>query len=95
MLGDVVGGTRLTIQAVDRVSSEKNSVHFDIEPDDFSDFVARALALGGSKVEDVRSDQYSLTVLADPCGVQFCVNERTSVRVRNGTDKRSAFDERR
>jgi hypothetical protein len=67
------------------VPEAKNAVHFDIEPDDFSGFVARALALGGSTVEDVHNDQYSLTVLADPCGVQFCVNERTSSRVRIGT----------
>lgn len=67
----------MVLQLADRVTEEKNPVHFDIQgpPEaDFDRFVKRVERLGGTIVETVEAPEYSLAVMMDPDGNEFCVN---------------------
>ncbi|BAJ32857.1 hypothetical protein KSE_71010 [Kitasatospora setae KM-6054] len=50
----------------------KNRLHPDFRPDDQAAEVARLLALGARRVEDVQEGQHWVTLL-DPEGNEFCV----------------------
>jgi hypothetical protein len=53
----------------------KNRIHFDLNPDDQSAEVERALSLGATHVEIGQSRDPDVTwkVLADPEGNEFCI----------------------
>lgn len=51
----------------------KNRLHLDLRPDDQDAEVARALALGASRVDIGQSGEESWVVLADPEGNEFCI----------------------
>ena len=76
-MGSALPGCDLVLQLVDRVTTDKSPIHFDIEgpnPEDFEKIVAQAERLGGTIVEYVEEAGYTLKVMADPDGNEFCVN---------------------
>ena len=76
-MGSALPGCDLVLQQVDHVTAAKSPIHFDIEGPENGDYhkiVARAERLGGRIVETVEEDEYTLTVMADPDGNEFCVN---------------------
>ena len=71
-------GFRLVLQEVSDTKVQKTRIHFDLEPTDFASLVDRIEDLGGTRVEYVDTAEYSLMVMADPDGNEFCVNETLS-----------------
>ncbi|MCU1375922.1 MAG: hypothetical protein JWO68_3208 [Actinomycetia bacterium] len=53
----------------------KNRLHLDLRPDDQDAEVARALALGATRV-DIGQGDVTWVVLADPEGNEFCILRR-------------------
>ncbi|MCY4371945.1 MAG: VOC family protein [bacterium] len=94
-MGSALPGCELVLQRADRVTQDKSPVHFDIQGPVGSDserIVKRAERLGGTIVETVEAPEYSLTVMKDPDGNEFCVNRLPSgrppapIRSRRRTD---------
>lgn len=82
-MGSALPGCDLVLQLVDRVTAEKNAIHFDIQGSktgDFDKIVARAERLGGTIKETINEHDYSLVVMTDPDGNEFCVNRVPSGR---------------
>jgi predicted enzyme related to lactoylglutathione lyase len=52
---------------------EKNRIHFDLRPENQSESVERALALGAHVTEIGQSGEESWVVLCDPEGNEFCI----------------------
>lgn len=80
-MGSVLPGCDFVLQQVDSVTSAKSPIHFDIEGtgvEDYGRILARAESLGGTIVETVVEDEYTLTVMTDPDGNEFCVNRTPS-----------------
>ena len=76
-MGPALPGCDLVLQLVDRVTGDKNAVHFDIQgsnTEDFDKIVARVERLGGTIKETITEDDYALVVMTDPDGNEFCVN---------------------
>jgi predicted enzyme related to lactoylglutathione lyase len=51
----------------------KNRIHLDLRPDDRDAEVARAEALGATRVDVGQDDSVTWVVLADPEGNEFCI----------------------
>jgi predicted enzyme related to lactoylglutathione lyase len=51
----------------------KNRLHLDLRPDDRDAEVARAEALGATRVDVGQDDTVTWVVLADPEGNEFCI----------------------
>lgn len=51
----------------------KNRLHIDLRPDDQAAEVARAEALGATRVDVGQGDDATWVVLADPDGNEFCI----------------------
>ncbi|MCU1484015.1 MAG: glyoxalase [Actinomycetia bacterium] len=51
----------------------KNRIHLDLRPDDRDAEVARAEALGATRVSVGQDDSVTWVVLADPEGNEFCI----------------------
>ena len=51
----------------------KNRLHIDLRPDDQEREVARAEALGASRIDVGQTDDVTWVVLADPEGNEFCI----------------------
>lgn len=77
-LGEVAPGVRMTLQEVPEEKIAKSRIHFDVQPDDHDALVEAVVRLGGSVLERVVDDAFSLTVVADPDGNEFCINDRLS-----------------
>ena len=80
-MGPVLPGCDFVLQQVDAVTRDKTPIHFDIQGssvEDFGRIVARAEQLGGTIVETVEEEQYTLAVMTDPDGNEFCVNRTLS-----------------
>lgn len=75
---EIAPGVRMTFQQVSDVKREKSRVHFDLASDDPDGLIAKAVELGGTVITEVDDPKYSLTVVADPDGNEFCVNRRQS-----------------
>ena len=76
-MGFALPGCELVLQEVDRVTSDKSPVHFDIEGSGTAGFeriVARAEEVGGKIIRTVEENEYTLAVMTDPDGNEFCVN---------------------
>lgn len=87
-MGPVLPGCDLVLQQVDRVTADKSPVHFDIEgsnEEDFDMILAHSVRLGGRIVETVTEDEYTLAVMVDPDGNEFCVNRIPSQSTVSGT----------
>src|SRR5687768_11983287 len=68
----VDGATPLAFFAVDDDKEVKNRLHLDLRPDDQDAEVARAEAMGATRVDIGQGDQ-TWVVLADPEGNEFCI----------------------
>ena len=80
-MGHALPGCESVLQLVDRVTTGKSPIHFDIEgpnTEDFEIIVARAERLGGTIVGSVEEAEYTLMVMTDPDGNEFCVNRAPS-----------------
>lgn len=64
---------RLAFQLVPEDKVVKNRVHLDLAHPDPEEFIAKVVALGGSRIEDHQTGEFGWTVLADPEGNEFCV----------------------
>ena len=53
--------------------SVKDRLHIDLRPDDHAAEVARAEALGATRVDIGQGDDKTWVVLADPEGNEFCI----------------------
>lgn len=51
----------------------KNRLHLDLRPDDQAAEVARAEALGATRVDLGQGDAVTWVVMADPAGNEFCI----------------------
>jgi hypothetical protein len=51
----------------------KNRLHIDLRPDDQASEVARAEALGATRVDVGQGNEHPWVVLADPEGNEFCI----------------------
>lgn len=66
------GGCVLLFGANPDAKVGKNRIHLDLRPDDRDAEVARAEALGASRV-DIGQGEEAWVVLADPEGNEFCI----------------------
>lgn len=67
------GSAELLFQKVPEGKRVKNRIHLDLRPDDQDAEVARAEALGASRVDIGQSASDTWVVLADPEGNEFCI----------------------
>lgn len=75
-LGEIAPGVRLTLQEVQEPKTAKTRVHFDVQADDHDALVELVVRLGGSVLHRVVDDAFTLTVVTDPDGNEFCINDR-------------------
>ena len=64
---------RLAFQQVPEDKVVKNRLHLDLAHPDPEAFIAKVVSLGGSRIEDHKTDEFGWTVLADPEGNEFCI----------------------
>jgi predicted enzyme related to lactoylglutathione lyase len=70
------GGTTIFFTKVPEPKTVKNRVHLDLRPaKDLDDEVARLTQIGASVVHEYAEDKGRWTVMADPEGNEFCVEE--------------------
>jgi len=77
-LSEVAPGVRFTLQEVANLTRAKSPIHFDVTPTDYQALVDRVVELGGAVKRRVVDDAYSLAVMTDPDGNEFCINQRLS-----------------
>jgi hypothetical protein len=65
--------TDLLFLRVPEGKAVKNRLHLDLRPDDHTAEVARAEALGATRVDVGQGDDKTWVVLADPEGNEFCI----------------------
>ena len=65
----------LVLQAVSERPTEKNRIHLDLEVADVGAGVDHALHLGATRVETIEEDGIAWTVMRDPEGNYFCLQE--------------------
>lgn len=75
---EIAPGVQLILQQVPDKKVGKNRVHLDLGSSDPETLISTVEALGGSRVTAVEDGEYSLTVLADPDGNEFCILDRPS-----------------
>lgn len=66
------GGVTLLFGSDPEQKMVKNRIHLDLRPDDRDAEVARAEALGATRV-DIGQGEQTWVVLADPEGNEFCI----------------------
>ncbi len=66
-------GPFLAFQQVPEAKTVKNRVHLDLGAADPEAFIARAVALGASRLAEHEMPGIRWTVMADPEGNEFCV----------------------
>jgi len=66
-------GTRVLVQHVPAVTSEKSRVHLDLRVRDPAAEVRRLESLGATQIEVVSEAGTAWTVMVDPGGTPFCV----------------------
>ncbi len=71
------GGHRpgLVLQGVTEVATEKNRVHLDFDVEDVEAAVRRAQELGATHFAHVEEEGMSWTVMRDPEGNYFCLQQ--------------------
>jgi catechol-2,3-dioxygenase len=72
-------GLLLILQQVDDAKVAKNRMHFEVHSEDPQNTIAWVMENGGTTLEEHETDWYSLVVMADPDGNEFCVNRRPDV----------------
>ena len=68
----------VVLQQVPDVKVVKNRSHIDLASEDPEGFISRVEELGGAVVSEVNKPHYSLVVLADPDGNEFCISRTPS-----------------
>ncbi|MCQ9178054.1 VOC family protein [Streptomyces sp. IBSBF 2953] len=79
----LIAGAGMLFVTVPEVKSQKNRIHFDLQPQDRTreEEVERLLTLGATLVDDRRKpDGTGWAVLADPEGNEFCVERSAGQR---------------
>ena len=69
-------GVPLILQQVEDVKVSKNRMHVEVHSEDPLATIAWVSEHGGRLVNEHETDWYSLVVMADPDGNEFCVNRR-------------------
>ncbi|CAN5830497.1 VOC family protein [soil metagenome] len=77
-LDEIAPGVPLILQQVAEPKRRKNRLHLDVQSDGGQDLSTLVEALGGTRLGDVEDPAYSLTVMADPDGNEFCILHRLS-----------------
>jgi catechol 2,3-dioxygenase-like lactoylglutathione lyase family enzyme len=67
------GGPALAFQVVPEAKAGKNRLHLDVEVEDREVFGAHIESLGGSRVDQHTSGDFTWNVMADPAGNEFCI----------------------
>lgn len=67
---------------VPETKTVKNRLHFDVRPEDQTAEIARLEALGARRVSVGQGDGRAWTVMADPEGNEFCVQNAFPPAVR-------------
>ena len=75
-LTDLRPGVPLILQQVGDAKVQKNRMHFEVHSEDPAKTIAWVVEHGGRLLEEHETDWYSLVVMADPDGNEFCVNRR-------------------
>jgi predicted enzyme related to lactoylglutathione lyase len=75
-LDHLAAGVSLVLQQVPDEKRQKYRVHVEVHSDDPQHTIDWVLGNGGRLVEAHETDWYSLVVLADPDGNEFCVNQK-------------------
>lgn len=75
---EIAPGVQLILQRVPEEKVGKNRVHLDLGSSEPENLISTVKALGGRRISVVDADDYSLTVLADPDGNEFCILDRPS-----------------
>jgi catechol 2,3-dioxygenase-like lactoylglutathione lyase family enzyme len=65
----------LVLQTVPEPATEKNRLHLDLEVADVDAAVRRAEDLGATRIESIQEDGIAWTVLRDPEGNYFCLQQ--------------------
>jgi predicted enzyme related to lactoylglutathione lyase len=69
----VAGGPVINIQPVPEEKVGKARVHLDFWVDDLPAAVALVERLGGSRLNEHRHGRWTVDVMADPEGIEFCL----------------------
>jgi hypothetical protein len=69
----VVGGPVINIQPVTEDKVGKSRVHLDLWVDDLRSATGLVERLGGRMLETHTSGEWTIHVMADPEGVEFCL----------------------
>lgn len=83
-LDEIAPGVRLILQEVPEPKSAKNRAHLDLWSADPEALIVRVESLGGARIADVDDPAYSLTVMSDPDGNEFCISRRLSPALTAG-----------
>ena len=90
-VGALEGTTWLILQRVPDAKVGKNRVHLDFTVTNVDDAAKRILALGGTKVQEIREGGGHFVTMADPDGNEFCLaayaRSRTGERIPVSTPK--------
>jgi predicted enzyme related to lactoylglutathione lyase len=65
----------LVLQTVPEIPTEKNRIHFDVEVVDVDAAVQRAQDLGATLAERIQEEGIAWTVMRDPEGNFFCIQQ--------------------
>ncbi len=68
-------GTSLAFQQVPETKQGPNRMHIDFGSTDREGFVARIVALGGSRIDDHQVGDFHWTIVADPEENEFCIGD--------------------
>lgn len=85
-MGPMAPGLVLALQLVGEVKTVKNRVHFELTSEDPDGFMRLVEEIGGTRLAEVETESYALTVMADPDGNEFCVNRRPSAALASERD---------
>lgn len=77
-LDEVSPGVVLVLQWVGEEKTSKTRMHLDLSSEDPDGLISAIQSWGGRLIEEVDEASYSLTVMADPDGNEFCVSRRLS-----------------
>jgi predicted enzyme related to lactoylglutathione lyase len=75
-LSDFRPGIPLILQQTNDVKVTKNRMHLEVHSQDPPRTIAWVTEHGGRLLEEHDTDWYSLVVMADPDGNEFCVSRR-------------------
>jgi predicted enzyme related to lactoylglutathione lyase len=75
MLHPQGGRPGLVLQRAAEVPTEKNRLHLDLETEDVTAAIGRAEQLGATRFEHVEEVGISWTVMRDPEGNYFCIQQ--------------------